>query len=635
MQHNNIEHPNQHNSKYNSRHHRRNILNQPTDGASKSMPDACNNRNRRRAGWPAVAGAGILLLLSGGVRANAQAIGVTINGQPVVFQDIGPQQLEGRTLVPVRGVLEKLGATIAFDNRTQTVIASTPSIDIQLKIGSKVAMVNAKEVTLDTPAQTIHDHTFVPLRFLGEALGADVSWDAASRTVRIITKDALNASVGRPADADRDRRRAQDTRGPEDRARDKRAADDRAAADKRARDTGPAPVINGFRHNAGHWLRAGDTLEATLDGTPGGQAGFRIPGLVDQVPMREAAPGHYVGDWRVPADRPMQLKGAAVIGSLQIGSRTAPLLQAGETVSVDAIPPQIRDAAPADTNVNDPRPNISAAFEDEGSGLDRKSARLLVNGRDVTNAATITRDFISYRPDAPLNAGSQQIELKVMDMAGNQAGARWTFIETARAAGGIRSVSDNADHVFQPGDTLRVEMSATPGCQAAFSAGSIQNVPMREDQPGHYVCDYTIRRGDDMAGRPIAFRLRTPDGERFEQAGRNAARINTGKPPAPIVTYPGPGDAPADPLVVRGRATPNSKVRLKVDYENRLFGLVALRGTAVDAIVTTDRNGNWASAPINLGGIAGSRGVEYTLSATAISATEEQSDTTTARFRLR
>ncbi len=608
---------------------------------SKFTSNTLQNRARIRTGWPVVAGAGLLLMLAAPVRSGAQAIGVTINGQPVVFQDIGPQQIDGRTLVPVRGVLEKLGATISFDNRTQTVVASTPNVDIQLKIGSKTATVNGKEITLDTPAQTIHDHTFVPLRFIGEALGADLSWDATTRTVRILTKDALNASAGAPPDPtlrdDRPRRRPQDDSAgdrPRRRPQDDPAGD-RRTPDNRPGSNGPAPVINSFTQSAGRWLRANETLEATLEGTPGGQASFRIPGLMDQVPMRETTPGHYVGSWQVPAGKPVQLKAAAVIGSLQIGNRMAPLLQAAETVSVDAIDPRIRDAAPENTNVSDPRPNISATFEDQGSGVDRKSVHLFVNGRDVTNEANVTRDFISYKPDAPLGAGPQQIELKVMDMAGNLADARWTFNERPRAAGGIRSVSDNADHALQPGDVMHVELSGTPGSQAVFSAGSIQNVPMREDQPGHYVADYTIRRGDDIADKPLAFRLKTPDGEKFEQAGRSAIRINTGKPSAPTVTYPGPNDAPANPLIVRGKATPNSRVRVKIDYQNKVFGLVSMRGTAADATVTADKNGNWESAPINVGGILGSKGVEYTITATAISASEEQSDTTTARFRIR
>lgn len=150
-----------------------------------------------------------LVLLCGGIQSShAQGIRVTVNGEPVRFEDIGPQQIDGRTMVPVRGVLEKLGAQISFDDATQTVVASTPKRDIQLKIGSRTAVVNGDNVTLDVPAQVIRDHTFVPLRFLGESLGADVGWDPDTRTVRIITRDALNATP-RPrhprSERDRDR----------------------------------------------------------------------------------------------------------------------------------------------------------------------------------------------------------------------------------------------------------------------------------------------------------------------------------------------------------------------------------------------------------------------------------------------
>ena len=517
----------------------------------------------------------------------------------------------------MRGVLEKLGASVAFDNKTQTVIASTPKMDIQLKIGAKTAVVNGNNVVLDTPAQTIANHTFVPLRFLGEALGADVAWDSATRTVRITTKDALNAGGGAPAQP-----RPHDPDRPRD-------------PDRTRDDHGPAPVINSFTQDAGSWLRAGETLHATLEGTPGGQASFRIPGLAEDIPMREVAPGRYAGDWQVPPNKPLQLKAAAVIGSLKIGSRMAPLLQAGQTVSVDAVPPRAREFTPDEgSNVNDPRPSISAVFEDQGSGVDRKEVHLLVNGRDVTADATVTRDFISYRPTEPFPSGPQRVELQIADMAGNRAGARWAFTEMSRQADGIKSVADNADHVLQPGDTMHVEMTGTPGGKASFSAGSLQNVLMNEVQPGHYVSDYTIRRGDDIADKPLAFHLVTAQGAKYEQASHRAVKINTGKPVIPVITSPGPNQAPANPLVVRGKATPNSKVRVKVDYRNRVLGLVALQGTAADAIVTTDRAGNWQTDPINLGGILGSKGVEYTISATSINAANEQSETATTKFRV-
>jgi hypothetical protein len=565
-----------------------------------------------------IAAASAMMLLTSGIalaQVIHQDINVTIDGQPVQFEDIGPQQINGRTMVPVRGVLEKLGATIAYNNQTQTVTASTPTIDIQLKIGSKTAIVNANPVILDVPAQSIQNHTFVPLRFLGEALGADLKWNAATRTVVITTRGAAaNGAISRSDESNVGR--VPGTVSPP------------------AVDNGRAPVIDSFTQNSGKWLRAGETMEAQLDGTPGGQASFRIPGLVDDVPMRETTPGHYVGAWRVPADKPMQLKSAAVIASLKVGNRTAPLIQAGDTVSVDAIPPRTTDLAPEDnSNVTDPQPNISAVFGDQGSGVDPASVRLLLNGNDVTDQATVARRFITYKPPTPLPPGMQEVELRVADMAGNRRTARWVFREQPRAAGGIKTVTDNADHVLQPGETLHVEMTGTPGGRATFTSGTAQNVPLREVQPGRYVAEYTIRRGDDLADKPIAFHLVTPDGQKFEQASRAVVRVASGKPLPPTITSPDSNAAPSNPMVVRGRTTPNGRVQVRVSYRNKVLGVIALQGTAADTIVTADKNGLWETEPINLGGILGNRGVEYTITATALNAADEQSDPTTMKFR--
>ena len=59
---------------------------------------------------------------------------------------------------------------------------------IALQIDSNLAFVNDKSVTLDVPAQIKDDFTFVPLRFVMESLGADVAWDGDAYKVTITTK---------------------------------------------------------------------------------------------------------------------------------------------------------------------------------------------------------------------------------------------------------------------------------------------------------------------------------------------------------------------------------------------------------------------------------------------------------------
>ncbi len=134
--------------------------------------------------------AGLLMGL-GGLRASAQTIKVFVDGDKVHFEDVGPQQTDGRILVPVRGVLEKVGANVDWTPETQKVNCSSGDIDIVLHIGEKTAKVNGRLVQLDVPAQTIGGHTMVPLRFLSESLGAKVRWDGNEQTVFIMTSDKV------------------------------------------------------------------------------------------------------------------------------------------------------------------------------------------------------------------------------------------------------------------------------------------------------------------------------------------------------------------------------------------------------------------------------------------------------------
>lgn len=128
-------------------------------------------------------------------QARAQEISVRVNGNSVAFADTRPQRRDGRVLVPLRGVLEEIGADISWNEATQTVKAHMGERDIQLTLGSNSAMVNGQSVALRVPAMRIGGSTMVPLRFIGEALGASVDWDEPRQQVSITTN--LPAGVGR------------------------------------------------------------------------------------------------------------------------------------------------------------------------------------------------------------------------------------------------------------------------------------------------------------------------------------------------------------------------------------------------------------------------------------------------------
>ena len=90
-----------------------------------------------------------------------------------------------RTLVPLRFIFELLGATVDWDNSTQTAIVQNSESDIRFSIDNKTATVNGIAKTMDVPARLIDSKTLVPLRFLSEELGFTVDWDENTRTATI------------------------------------------------------------------------------------------------------------------------------------------------------------------------------------------------------------------------------------------------------------------------------------------------------------------------------------------------------------------------------------------------------------------------------------------------------------------
>src|ERR1700736_4543316 len=128
----------------------------------------------------------------GGVdaRASAPYVRVFIDGQPVVF-DVPPVIASGRVLVPLRGVFQRLGALVTWDPSTQTVLAERADTSVDLRIGDTQARINGQPTFMDVPALLVSGRTMVPLRFVSQALGPQVSWDAPSATVQITSQAAV------------------------------------------------------------------------------------------------------------------------------------------------------------------------------------------------------------------------------------------------------------------------------------------------------------------------------------------------------------------------------------------------------------------------------------------------------------
>lgn len=117
---------------------------------------------------------------------NASAIDLYVDGSQLDL-DVEPQVVQQRTLVPLRAIFEKLGATVTWDQATQTARAVKGTDTVQITLNSTTAYVNGEAQTLDVPAMAIDGRTLVPVRFVSEALDADVWWESETETVYVAT----------------------------------------------------------------------------------------------------------------------------------------------------------------------------------------------------------------------------------------------------------------------------------------------------------------------------------------------------------------------------------------------------------------------------------------------------------------
>lgn len=533
-----------------------------------------------------------------------QGISVIVNGNPVVFNGARPQEVNGRVLVPLRGVLEQLGAYVDWQPAGQLVTATKANTDIQLRIGERMARVNNRPVTLDVPAMIYRGNTMVPLRFVSEALGADVRWEPSQYAVLINT--GITESMP--------------SRGEE--------------YNNLPATNNPVDIsIESFTMDHTGWLNPGSTVRFTLRGTPGGVATLNIPGLAREIPMDEVSRGTYETTWTVPENRDrVNLSRINAVARLRFGQQER-VIQADRSVSVDTSLPTITMLEPeANSRVTVARPTISAGFDDQaGSGVDPRSVRLTVDGRDVTPEADITQTSVTYTPATSLDPGRHEVRLSATDMAGNEITKLWSFRVDAQASQRvIRTFNVRGLENAQPGDVIRFTLTAAPGGRASFSIGDIaRNRPMEEREPGRYFGTYTVRRGDVLSDEPITARFVANSGEVYTVRSTDRFDVDGGELDSPIILSPRADDPVRDPLIVEGTAPQNSRVLIHVDYSTSVSGGVRLTGAVSDFVVVAGEDGHFRTNPIDLDTTVRGRNTRYTITATTLGSNDRRSTATT------
>lgn len=110
---------------------------------------------------------------------------LTVDGEAQAL-DVAPDIKNSRTMLPIRAVAEAAGAEVGYDAASRTVsITSAHGDEIACAVGAESMTVNAAAMELDSAAYIQNGRTYLPVRAVSEALGMDVEWDGASSTVTL------------------------------------------------------------------------------------------------------------------------------------------------------------------------------------------------------------------------------------------------------------------------------------------------------------------------------------------------------------------------------------------------------------------------------------------------------------------
>ncbi|MGH2426025.1 MAG: copper amine oxidase N-terminal domain-containing protein, partial [bacterium] len=379
---------------------------------------------------------------------SAQTIRVIVDGQPVVF-DQPPITIGGRVLVPLRGVFERLGAFVEWEPSTNMVTAVRSGTQIQLQIGSRRALVNGNPTLLDISPMVVRGRTLVPLRFISEALGAQVDWDPGARIVYVSSGQTGQQPLPRSPQPPVVQPPVTPTPPPS-------ASVIEGVVVRLDTQTSPQRIYVQRDNQIHTFIITPDTAINRVDVTTG--AGGAVS--IDQV---------RVGDFvRVTGDT----QGRAILIRVQVREVAGRLdVLAGRALVL----------------------------------ADGRTFMLADNVRFTLDGRLVGREMFRSGMDVTLRLNPQTNE--VVEVAGH--GVAQPPSPPAPAAVQITSFSHNAARALRAGETVTVTLRGTPGGTATFDIFGVgANIPMREVSPGVYQGIYTVRPGDNVANAAIFAHLR-------------------------------------------------------------------------------------------------------------------------------
>jgi hypothetical protein len=422
--------------------------------------------------------------------AAAPAQTVTVNGQQL-YLNPGPIERAGRVLVPLRGIFERLGASVVYS--AGTINATKGGTTVSLQIGSTQAQVSGEPTTLDVAPFIVGATTYVPLRFIAQSLGATVGYDASARIVAITISGQVVPI------------------GPVHPPRPPRPPNPPPMQAITLYAHQPAPgerVANRFVTISAQFTRRVEpgSVRVWLDGnnitarTAVSAAGFsyKPPAPLDFGSHRVRAAGR--GSDGAQFDRSWSFSVA--------GAAPPP-----------ANPIDLRGKQPAPgANVSDRFIVIAAEFTRD---VDPGSVRVLLDGNNITSRSGVSATGFSYKPPAPLDFGSHTVRVTGRGPAGGSPFDRsWSF-SIKRAAEAPLSLTINQPAPNAPvgrnfviqGNTIasgrvKVTAGATPSFTGQFNGdtdagprGNFRISVSLSTMPGQQAVSVRIRVTDPATSR--------------------------------------------------------------------------------------------------------------------------------------
>jgi len=378
-------------------------------------------------------------------------------------------------------------------------------------------------------------------------------------------------------------------------------------------------MITSFDVTCENILKSGDTILATVRGTPKGQVWIEISGIPLKIYLPEISQGLYQISYRLEGDLPGVYKGN-ISAHLAINGEECNPAIAGEKVTILGENPLFYNLTPMEgTIVKETRPVIYADIACGNSQVDEKTLKISLNGEDITHNkdTVINPKYITFAPSYNLKEGGYRVSIYGRTIEGKEFATAWNFF--IKFASAIISVSHNATKPLAAGEILEVQLVGEPCQMAYFNIGEWRtHLPMNESfrTPGLYIGSYTVCKGDYVANLPVTGHLKLKNGETVISRASSTVTIISSDLVVRI-DQPGNGETVAGQFLLLGLTRPYTNVRIDMQITYTIPAMGFVEGGVIGKEVISNDMGVFE---YNVSIKNQLKGTKYTITAIAIDA---------------